>query len=87
MELEEPSMATAFGRCVERGAKLVIVSPFFLLPGRHWTDDIPALAAQSAAKHAGVKYLVAAPLGPHPLLIEVLWRRIAELPTDDAVHD
>jgi sirohydrochlorin ferrochelatase len=82
MELEEPSIDTAFRRCVERAAKLVIVSPFFLLPGRHWNEDIPALTAQAAAKHQGVKYLVAAPLGQHPLLLEVLWERIDELMSD-----
>jgi len=79
MELEEPSMATAFDRCVARGARLVIISPFFLLPGRHWTEDIPALAAEAASKHTGVKHLVAAPLGPHPLLVDILLERIAEL--------
>src|SRR5207248_837243 len=44
MELAEPSIATAFARCVERGATMVVVFPYFLLPGRHWNDDIPRLA-------------------------------------------
>jgi sirohydrochlorin ferrochelatase len=34
--LAEPSIRDAFGSCVEQGANRVIVSPFFLLPGRHW---------------------------------------------------
>lgn len=36
MELCEPSIDVAFSRCVEQGATLVAVSPFFLSPGRHW---------------------------------------------------
>src|SRR5882724_1377628 len=45
MELAEPSIATAFARCVTRGATTVVVFPYFLLPGRHWNEDIPRLAA------------------------------------------
>src|SRR3972149_2395923 len=70
MELAEPSIATAFGRCVARGAKTVVVFPYFLSPGRHWYDDIPRLAAAAAAAHPGVRHLVTAPLGLHPLMTE-----------------
>ncbi|XVF62620.1 hypothetical protein PTKIN_Ptkin09bG0022900 [Pterospermum kingtungense] len=42
MELVEPSIRDAFGLCVEQGADCVIVSPFFLFPGRHWYQDIPS---------------------------------------------
>jgi len=76
MELAEPSIATAFGRCVTRGARRVVVMPYFLLPGRHWAQDIPALTAQAAARHAGVEFLVTAPLGLHPLMAEVIRARI-----------
>jgi len=77
MELAEPSIATAFARCVERGAKTVVVFPYFLLPGRHWHEDIPRLAAEAAAAHQGVRFLVTAPFGLHPLLSEVIGQRIA----------
>jgi sirohydrochlorin ferrochelatase len=77
MELAEPSIATAFTRCVERGADTVVVFPYFLLPGRHWNDDIPRLAAAAAKDHPGVQYLVTAPFGLHPLMAEVMQQRIA----------
>ena len=48
MELCEPGIDVAFSRCVEQGATLVAVSPFFLSPGRHWQEDIPALTAEAA---------------------------------------
>lgn len=38
MEIAEPSIEVAFGRCVKQGATLVAVSPFFLSPGRHWQE-------------------------------------------------
>jgi sirohydrochlorin ferrochelatase len=77
MELAEPSIETAFARCVERGAKTVVVFPYFLLPGRHWNDDIPRLAAAAAENHPGIRYLVTAPFGLHPLMAEIMQQRIA----------
>ena len=76
MELASPSLSDAFGRCVARGAKTVVIHPYFLLPGRHWSEDIPALAAEAAAKHPEVRYLVTAPLGLHPLMSEIINDRI-----------
>lgn len=78
MELAEPSIETAFGRCVERGATLVVVCPYFLAPGRHWSQDIPALAKQAAAKHSGVRHLVTAPLGLHEAMATILQDRILQ---------
>lgn len=77
MELAEPSIATAFAACVARGARTVVVSPYFLLPGRHWREDIPALVEDAAARHEGVAYLVAAPFGLHPLMAQVVDARVA----------
>ena len=76
MELAEPSIETAFDRAVSRGAAVVVVHPYFLSPGRHWADDIPRLVQQAAARHPGVRYLVTAPLGIHPLMATIMDQRI-----------
>lgn len=86
MELAEPTLATAFDRCVAHGAALVIVHPFFLLPGRHWTDDIPALAAEAASRHPGVSYRVTEPVGLHPLMAEIMRQQVeAHLTTSESL--
>ena len=72
MELAEPSIATAFDKCVKRGATRVVVTPYFLLPGKHWSQDIPELTAEAAPKHPGVEYMVTAPIGLHPLMRDVI---------------
>lgn len=77
MELEEPSIATAFARCVERGAQRVVVCPFFLGPGKHWTGDIPRLAADAARLHPGTTYHVTMPLGIDDLILQLLEKRVA----------
>jgi len=76
MELAEPSIRSAFQACVAAGATTVVIAPFFLWPGDHWDRDIPALAAEAASRHPGVRYLVAAPLGPHPLLGDIVEQRV-----------
>ncbi len=76
MELAEPSIATAFDRCVARGAQRVVVIPYFLLPGKHWTEDIPALTAAAARRHPDVPYLVGAPIGLHPMMVDVIQARL-----------
>ncbi|KAG2292015.1 hypothetical protein Bca52824_038684 [Brassica carinata] len=67
---------SAFSLCVQQGAKRVVVSPFFLFPGRHWHQDIPALTADAAKEFSDISYLITAPLGLHNLLIDVVNDRI-----------
>jgi sirohydrochlorin ferrochelatase len=78
MELVEPSIGTAFDACAAAGATTVVITPYFLWPGNHWDRDIPALAAQASARHPGVRYLVTAPLGPHPLLMDIVDDRVRQ---------
>ncbi|KAJ1395033.1 hypothetical protein B484DRAFT_314431, partial [Ochromonadaceae sp. CCMP2298] len=47
MELAEPSIATAYQRCVEQGASHIVCHPYFLSRGRHVQEDIPALMLQA----------------------------------------
>jgi sirohydrochlorin ferrochelatase len=76
MELCEPSIATAYARCVERGATKVIVTPFFLGPGKHWTGDIPRLTAEAARNYPGTSYHVTMPLGIDDLILDLLNKRV-----------
>ena len=76
MELAEPSIETAYGRCVGRGATRVVVCPYFLGPGKHWTSDIPGLTAAAAAKFPGTRYHVTQTLGLDDLILELLNKRV-----------
>ena len=76
MELADPSLESAFERCVQRGARIIVIHPYFLLPGRHWEEDIPALADRAARRHPGVRYLVTSPLGLHPRMTEIIQDRV-----------
>lgn len=75
MELAEPSIGTAYAKCVERGATRIVVCPFFLGPGKHWTSDIPGITADAAAGFPQTEYHVAMPLGIDDLILELLAKR------------
>jgi sirohydrochlorin ferrochelatase len=76
MELAEPSIATAVKRCVDRGARRVVVCPYFLSPGKHWWQDIPELSADAAKQAGDVPFVVTAPIGLHPMMADVIASRL-----------
>lgn len=83
MELAEPSIASAYARCAQRGAERIVVCPFFLGPGKHWTQDIPRLTAEAAAQFPNTRYHVTATLGIDDLLLDLLNKRIQECTASD----
>lgn len=87
MELSEPSIASAYAKCVQRGATRVVVCPFFLGPGKHWTSDIPRLTAEAAAQHPGTRYHVTQPLGIDDLILDLLDKRVGHCQHHDYLCD
>ena len=76
MELAEPSIATAYSALRARArAGSVIVVPFFLGPGKHWTQDIPRLTADVAARFPDTRYHVTPTLGIDDLILDLLDKR------------
>lgn len=87
MEIAEPSIATAYRKCVERGAERIIVTPFFLGPGKHWTGDIPRLAAEAAQSHPGTAFHVTPYLGIDELIMDLLDKRISHCSSHEFLCD
>jgi sirohydrochlorin ferrochelatase len=63
MELAEPTLAQAFDRCVAQGATRVVIQ---------------RMAAEAAARHPGVEYRVAEPLGLDERMCAIIQRRVRE---------
>lgn len=78
MELAAPSIAVAYARCVARGATEVIILPYFLGPGRHWTTDLPALAAEAAKDFPQTTVRLAPTLGLDDLMLDLLHKRLLQ---------
>lgn len=77
MEIAEPSIRAAYAKCVERGATRVVITPFFLGPGKHWTSDIPRLTAEAASEFPKTTYHITMPLGIDELILELLNKRVS----------
>ena len=74
----EPSIPKAIDRCVERGARQVLVLPYFVLNGKHVTRDIPSIVREAARRHRGRCRISLRPyLGYHPLLVSVVKARLS----------
>lgn len=82
LEIAEPTVAQGFEACVRAGAREVIAVPYLLGPGRHAEVDVPREVTAAAAAHPAVATRVTPPLGPDPLLLDLVLKR-AGLDADD----
>ena len=78
LEIEHPNISEGVARLVQRGAKEILVHPYFLSPGRHTRGDIPAEVQAAAAEHPGIRFRITEPLSAHPLVISASVERIRE---------
>jgi sirohydrochlorin ferrochelatase len=79
LELAEPDIRRGGDRCVERGARQVLMIPYFLSAGVHLRRDLTAARDDLSRRHPSVEFRLASPLGPHPLLDQLVVARIHEL--------
>ena len=78
LELAEPDIAGGGVRCVEQGARRVILVPYFLSAGVHVRRDLTAARERLADRFPGIEFRLAEPLGRHPLLLDVVAARARE---------
>jgi sirohydrochlorin ferrochelatase len=79
LELAEPDIDAGAANCVRPGVRRVILLPYFLSAGVHVRRDLTAAQARLSTRFAGVEFALAEPLGPHPLLTEIVLQRVSEV--------
>jgi sirohydrochlorin ferrochelatase len=72
LELAEPTIAQAAARCVARGARRVLLLPYFLSAGVHVRRDLREARRRLAAAYPDVAFCLGEPLSRHPLLLEMV---------------
>ena len=77
LELGHPDLAVAVARLVGRGARRIVVIPYFLTLGTHLERDLPALIKGIAGHYKDLELIVAPPLDGHPALLQILLDRVA----------
>ena len=75
LELSAPTIQEATARCVAQGAEKVVLLPYFLSAGVHVRQDLTAIRQKLAMDNPSVEFRLAEPLGPHPLLLEIVAQR------------
>lgn len=83
LELAEPDIATGGDLCVAEGATTILMVPYFLSAGVHLQRDLTAARDDLKSRHPGVTFRLGPPLGPHPLLDELVAARIVEMDRTD----
>ncbi len=76
MEIASPTIEEAFDKAVARGAKEIVIHPFFLLPGKHLTKDIPSLCEAAGKKYPHISWKITQALGESELILDVIADRI-----------
>lgn len=78
LELAQPDISEGGRRCVGQGAQRVLMLPYFLSAGTHVMTDLERFRTELSAAHAGVVFHLCAPLGLHPLMVDIVLDRLQQ---------
>ena len=77
IELSEPPLKDAVATLTAHGHHDLVAVPLMLSAAGHSKGDIPAALARETARHPGLSVRYGRPLGPHPVLLDLMAARIA----------
>ena len=73
-----PSIRARLQELASSGVDDVVVLPLLLTPASHSKTDVAASVRVGRTDHPGMRLRYGRPLGPHPVLVEVVARRLRE---------
>jgi len=78
LEIGAPDLTGAAGLLIARGAKRIVVIPYFLTLGTHMQRDLPRLASDASRAHGDIEIEITSPLDGHPALVQALLDRATQ---------
>jgi sirohydrochlorin ferrochelatase len=75
LELAEPLIPDGVEQAILRGAKEVVVMPYFLSAGRHVVSDIPAEVAKVSGRYPHIEVKIAPYLGAAEQMTDIILRQ------------
>ncbi|MCK9989285.1 MAG: CbiX/SirB N-terminal domain-containing protein [Rugosibacter sp.] len=72
LELMRPTFIEGIDTLVGQGATEIVVVPIFIAGGGHVNKDLPPLAADAMARHAGLAIRLAQPVGEAPSVLAAM---------------
>lgn len=76
IELSAPALTEAVAALWDAGHRRVAAVPLVLVGAGHAKGDIPGAMAREMVRHPGLTYAYGRPLGPHPVLLDLLAERV-----------
>jgi sirohydrochlorin cobaltochelatase len=76
IELSSPPLTDAVEALWSRGHRHVAAVPLVLVGAGHAKGDIPGAMSREMVRRPGLTYAYGRPLGPHPLLLDLLAERV-----------
>lgn len=76
IELSAPPLTHAVEQLWAQGHRHLAAVPLVLVGAGHAKGDIPAALARERLRRPGLSYAYGRPLGPHPILLDLLAQRI-----------
>jgi sirohydrochlorin ferrochelatase len=76
LEAAAPGLPAGIDRLVARGARRILLVPYFLYLGGHVEHDLPQEAARAGRRHPGASIRLAPPLGFDRRLVAIVADRI-----------
>ena len=67
-----PNIQQGVDNCVTKGAKRILLVPYFLYLGAHVLEDLPEELLQARERHPGVEMVLGKHLGVHNKLAEIV---------------
>jgi sirohydrochlorin cobaltochelatase len=84
IELSPPPVRDAVTALTADGQREIVAVPLMLSAAGHTKGDIPAALAREQVRHPGLTWRYGRPLGPHPVLLDLLADRIRAVPGGSA---
>lgn len=78
LELAEPTILQGGQKCVDRGARRVLMMPYFLSAGVHVVNDLQEIRSDLASQHPQVEFVLCPHLGLHPFMADIVLERLTE---------
>lgn len=72
LEFTEPSLEEGMLSCIEKGAREIVILPYFLASGNHVTRDIPEAVQKIEASHPQVKITLKEHIGSASGMVSLL---------------
>ncbi|MEW6619123.1 MAG: precorrin-8X methylmutase [bacterium] len=76
LQFSKPDFFDGVSACVSKGAKRIIIYPYFLYKGRHFYEDIPEMIEEARKRYSDVEFILTEPIDVHENIAKIIVERL-----------